>query len=273
MTTMDKGGLRCYLNEENKMVKVDIYEYTETERAILEQNANDIKEIFYGSYLCDVDFSMIAKMKNLEMLNIDDRYKVVDISFANGLKNLKGLATGKFTGTLNNKNLVALSYKWHKKSDISQSTNIEGLGITNCADMEVFLSQVKELKKLERMMIWKISSQSFPKTDTVTHVTWLEFFFCPRLMDIKELPSIFPKLKHLSCDHCKNIQDYSPLAKLTDLEELIIHESAPVADLSFLKEMKKLTLLKIFKTKITAKNVEILDGISAKLDLFSTGIN
>ena len=47
MKMIDKAGLRCYLNEDNKMVKVSINEYTEFERAILEQNANDIKDIFY----------------------------------------------------------------------------------------------------------------------------------------------------------------------------------------------------------------------------------
>lgn len=272
MKKITKEGLRCYFNEENKMVKVAIYEYAETEKDILEQNKNDIREIYYGSPLCSVDFSMIAKMKNLEDLHIDDRYKVFDITFANELKKLKSLGVGKFTGCLDNKNITAISYKWHKKSDISKSPNIEGLGVFNCADMELFMSQIKELKKLKRMMFWRISSPNFPKTESGTPVTWLEFMYCPKIIDLEEFPSNFPNLTHLTFDHCKNIQNYSPLAKLKDLEELRILESAPIADLSFLTEMKKLSLLKIGKTKITAKNVEILDGIPAKVDLLFTGI-
>ncbi|MCR5612978.1 hypothetical protein, partial [Treponema sp.] len=93
-----------------------------------------------------------------------------------------------------------------------------------------------------------------------------------RLLDLENFPSNFPNLTHLQFNHCKNIQDYSSLARLKDLEELIIIESAPITDLSFLKEMKKLSSLKIFKTKITAKNVEILDEISAKVELLFTGI-
>lgn len=272
MEKIKKEGLRCYLNEKNKMVKVDIYEYTEVEKDILEQNQNDIKEIYYGSPLCFVDFSMIAKMKNLEFLHIDDRYKVFDITFANELKKLKCLGAGKFTGCLDNKNIKTVSYKWHKKSDISKSENIEAVGVFNCADMELFMSQIKELKKLRRMGFWRISSPAFPKTESGTPVTWLEFMYCPKIIDLEELSSNFPNLTHLSFDHCKNIQDYSPLARLKELEELIILESAPIADLSFLTEMKKLSLLKTFKTKITAKNVEVLDEIPAKLDLFLTGI-
>ncbi|MCR5313406.1 MAG: hypothetical protein K6E54_07170 [Bacteroidaceae bacterium] len=59
---------------------------------------------------------------------------------------------------------------------------------------------------------------------------------------------------------------------MKNLEKLIILESAPIADLSFLKELKKLSLLKVGKTKITAKNVEILDEIPAKVDLLFTGL-
>ena len=272
MKMIDKAGLRCYLNEDNKMVKVSINEYTDVERTILEENSNDIKDIFYNSYLCPVDFSMIAKMNNLEQLNIYNKNKVLDISFVNELKNLQGLQVEKFTGSLNNKTLVSVAYKWHKKSDISQSSNIEGIGIFNCADIEAFMFQIKELKKLKKMMFWRISSTSFPKTDTGTPVTWLEFYYCPRLLDLENFPSNFPNLTHLQFNHCKNIQDYSSLERLKDLEELIIIESAPITDLSFLKEMKKLSSLKIFKTKITANNIKILDEIPTKVDLLFTGI-
>ena len=89
---------------------------------------------------------------------------------------------------------------------------------------------------------------------------------------MEELPSNFPNLTKLKFDHCKNIKNYSPLSKLNDLEELVILESAPITDLSFLKELPKLSLLRILKTKITASNVEILDEIPAKVDLLFTGI-
>ena len=273
MTLIDKDGLRCYISEDNKMVKVSIWEYADVEKSILEENANDIKEIFYGSPVCPIDFEMIVKMKNLERLNIYNKYKVVDISFANELKNLKGLDIGKFTGSLNNKNLMGLAYKWHKKSDISQCTNIEGLCITSCSDTELFMSQIKEMKKLKKMAFWRIISPSFPKAEIGLPVNHLEFVYGAKLKDLEELPSNFPNLTHLEFDHCKNIQDYSPLARLKNLEELIIHESAPFTDLSFLKEMKKLSSLRIFKTKIIAKNIQILDEIHANVDLLFTGID
>lgn len=272
MKMIDKAGLRCYLSEDNKIVKVSINEYTDIERTILEENSNDIKDIFYNSYLCPVDFSMIAKMNNLEQLNIYNKNKVLDISFVNELKNLQGLQIEKFTGSLHNKNLAGLVYKWHKKSDISQSSNIEGIVISNCSDIERFMSQAKELKKLRKMIFWGISSPSFPKTEIRLPINRLEFIRCPKLEDLEELPSSFPNLTHLKFDHCKNIKDYSPLSKLKDLEELVILESAPIVDLSFLREIKKLTLLKVGKTKITAKNMDILDEISAELDLLFTGI-
>ena len=272
MTIIDKAGLRCYLNGDNKMVKVSINEYTDVERTILEENSNDIKDIFYNSYLCPVDFSMIAKMNNLEQLNIYNKNKVLDISFVNELKNLQGLQVEKFTGSLNNEHLKGIAYKWHKKSDISQSSNIEGIVISSCSDIEPFMSQAKEIKKLQKIVFLGISTPSFPKTEMGLPVNCLEFIRCPKLEDLEELPSNFPNVIKLKFDHCKNIQDYSSLARLKNLEELLILESAPISDLSFLKEMKKLSSLRILKTKITAKNVEILDEIPAKVDLLFTGI-
>lgn len=59
---------------------------------------------------------------------------------------------------------------------------------------------------------------------------------------------------------------------MMNLEELFIADSAPIADLSFLKKMKKLSSLRILKTKITAENIEILDEIPANVDLFRVGI-
>lgn len=272
MKIVNKGGINCYLNKDNKIERVDIYEYTETEKNILEENANDIKDIFYDSYICPVDISMLSKMKNLESLNIYNKNKVIDISFANELKNLQGLQVEKFTGSLNNKNLKSIAYKWHEKSDISQSSNIEGIAVSNCSNIEHFISQVKELKKLQKMIFCGISSSSFPKTEIGLTINRLEFIRCPKLEDLEELPSNFPNVTKLKFDHCKNIQDYSHLAKLKTLEELVIIESAPITDLSFLKELPKLSLLRILKTKITASNVEILDEIPAKVDLLFTGI-
>lgn len=57
------------------------------------------------------------------------------------------------------------------------------------------------------------------------------------------------------------------MAKLKYLEELTVLESAPIVDLSFLAEMKKLSMLKIGKTKITAENKNLLKRIE-NVDLF-----
>ena len=67
-------------------------------------------------------------------------------------------------------------------------------------------------------------------------------------------------------------KSYAPLKKLKKLQELVILESAPIDDLTFIGELPDLSSIKIGKTKITAKNVDILDGIPAKVDLFLTGI-
>ena len=100
----------------------------------------------------------------------------------------------------------------------------------------------------------------------------LEFSYSPKLEDLSELSANFPQIKKFQFDHCKNIKDYTPLSKLENLQESVILESAPITYLSFLRDLKNLSLLKIGKTKILAGNLEILEGIPAKVNLFFTGV-
>lgn len=268
---IDKDGIRCYTDENNNIVETGIMNFTEEAKNILQKNHNKIKVIYYESPDCFVDYQLLTEIKNLEILRMDVRHKVFDVTFANDLKKLKGFSSGKFTGSLILPTLKRIGYTWHKKSDISQCKNIDFIWVANCSDMELFISQVAKLKKLYELKFSSLSSSTFPKSDEGTTVKELEFTYCPKLENIEELASNFPDVTKLKFDHCRNIQDYSPLNKLEKLQELYIFESAPITDLSFLENMKNLKLIKILKTKITAKNISFLDLIP-KADLLMTGI-
>ena len=268
--TIRKNGIIIYADKNNVVYEASINRFTDEIKSELQHY--ELQKLTVDSSDCIDDFSIIAKINSLTSLCIRTDYKTIEISFANEMKNLKYLGIGKFTGVLTNKNLVQIGYIWHKKSDISQCSNIESVSISNCADTKTFISQIAQLKKLCKLDFFRISISSFSKSDEGTTVEELEFSYCPKLEDLEELPSNFPNVTKLKFDHCKNIQDYSHLAKLKTLEELVILESAPITDLSFLKELPKLSLLRILKTKITASNVEILDEIPAKVDLLFTGI-
>ena len=268
--TIRKDGIIIYKDENNIVYEASISKFTDEIKSELQKY--ELQKFTVDSSDCVDDFSVIAKMNSLTDLCIKSDYKTFDISFVNNLKKLKNFGAGKFTGSLANENLAHLGYTWHKKSDISRCSNLESVSISSCSDINLFLFQISKLIKLQKLEFFRISASDFPKTDEGTSVNHLEFTYCPKLEHLEELPSNFPKLTKLKFDHCKNIKDYSPLAKLNDLEELVILESASITDLSFLKEIKNLSLLKVGKTKITAKNAEILDEIPAKVDLLFTGL-
>lgn len=62
-------------------------------------------------------------------------------------------------------------------------------------------------------------------------------------------------------------KSYAPLKKLKKLQELVILESAPIDDLTFIGELPDLSSIKIGKTKIAAENKSLLEKIE-NVDLF-----
>ncbi len=275
MTIIDKNGIRCYTDENNKVVQAGIMEFTEEAKNILSKN--ETKRIYVESPYCNVDFQLLEKMTNLEILKIHVDSKIFDISFVNKLKKLTGLGVGKFTGTLSHKGIKAMGYKWHKETDVSQCSNLDFLAVLNCSDMELFMRQIIQLKKLSAIRFFRMASSSFPPDKECTNVKELEFLYCSRIEDLSNIGTCFPNVTKVTFENCKNIQDYSPLAKLKDLEELVIAESAPIADLSFLTEMKKLKTLRIVQNKILSTDFSplesILKNISDDFAFYHTGVD
>lgn len=233
----------------------------------------ELKKLTVDSTDCVNDFSFITKFDKLTELEIRlDYKKKIDISFVNQLNKLKVLGCPKFNGNLKNTRLVDLAYKWSDKSNISECHNLENIRVDNCSDLNELLKQIDNLSKVKQLELWRLSEKVFNFIETNNNIESVKFAYCFKIEDLLNIDICFPNVTKVSFDHCKNIRNYAPLKNLKNLQELVILESAPIADLFFLTEMKKLSLLKIGKTKITAKNVEVLDEIPAKTDLLFTGI-
>lgn len=213
---IDKNGIRCYTDENNKIVRAGILEFTDEAKNILSKN--EIKRIYIESPDCNIDFQLLEKMSNLEVLEIHIDYKMFDISFVNKLKKLTSLGIGKFTGILSHKGIKNMGYKWHKKGDISQCSNLEYLAVVNCSDLELFMQQIVQLEKLSQLQFFRMASSSFSPDEECTNVKELEFSYCPRIEDLLNIGICFPNVTKISFDHCKNIRDYAPLKKLKNLQ-------------------------------------------------------
>ena len=153
---IDKNGIRCFLDSNGKIYKADIMEFTSDVKNTLEQN--QIKEIYYENPDCFVDRDLLIKMSELEYLQLDVRAKPIEATFANKIKKLKRFGAGKITGCLDSSTIERIGYTWHKKSDISKSTNINYIWVANCSDIELFMSQITKLKNLKQIIFFKISS-------------------------------------------------------------------------------------------------------------------
>lgn len=174
-----KNGLVIYTDKNNSVYEASVSKFTDEIKSELQQY--ELKKLTVDSSDCAIDFSVIAKMNSLTDLCIRTDYKTIEISFANELKNLNYLGMGKITGVLTNKNLIHIGYTWHKKSDISQCSNIESISISNCADTKTFVTQIFKLEKLYKIDFFRISSSSFSQVDETTNVEELEFSYCPKL--------------------------------------------------------------------------------------------
>lgn len=268
---IDKDGIRCYTDENENIFHVSIRKYSDDAKQILKENEQNIKRICIESTDCLFDFSLFPKFKNLKILEIHPDYKAYDIAFVNELTKLECLGAGKFTGVLCNDGIKKLGYKWHKKSDISKCTNIDYINVSNCSDLESFISQLSSSKKVRTLGFFRIASRSFPENVEPLPVVEVDFSYCPKLESMEGLHSSCPNVRKLVLDHCCNIKDYLPIGNLTNLEELKIFDSSPITDLSFLENMPNLKHLKIGKTKIAAENIEILENIQ-NVDLLKVGI-
>ena len=266
---IEKNGLKLYTDTTNKISEASITNFSDEIKAELQ--LYNLNKLTVDSTDCIDDFSVIVRLKTLSSLIIRFDYKTIDISFVNEMPNLKELGSPKFIGSITNKNITSIGYKWHKKSDISQCSNLQSIDIHNCSDLASFFKQIDNLQFLKRVSFFRLTASSIPLCRLNTNIEELTFSYCPKLQTLDNLGNTLPKVTKMTIENCKNVCNYEALSEFKDLQKLSIFDSSPISDISFLTNLKKLTHIRIGKTQITAKNKDFLNNIK-NVDLCMTGI-
>ena len=269
MMLIEKSGLRLYTDTTNKISEASITNFSNEIKAELQ--SYNLKKLTVDSTDCIDDFSVIASLRTLSSLIIRFDYKTIDISFVNEMPNLKELGSPKFIGSITNKNITSIGYKWSKKNDISQCSNLQSIDVHNCSDLASFFQQIGNLQFLKKLSFFKLSAPSISIGRLNTNIEELNLSYCSKLKTLDNIGKNLPKVTKMTIENCKHLCSYEALSEFKNLQNLNIFDSSPISDLLFLANLKNLTHIKIGKTQITAENKDLLNNIK-NVDLCMTGI-
>lgn len=218
----------------------------------------DISLRVYGHYGENCALTFIKKIPSLRKFSADCLMDASGIEIVTELNNLEELGVGiynleNFDFLENiNKNLkeLYLHKTKSKKPNISSISRFTELKYLYLEGQQKGIESVKELKKLEKVILRSISTKN------------LDY-----LADLKELWSVdlklggtqnfdalvtLPKLKHLELWQIRNLSDLSFVSKLNTLQNL------------FIQSLKQLDKLPDFKNSISLKRIylENLKGLT-----------
>lgn len=192
------------------------------------------------------DLSALCTLPNLLSLDIRENER-------EGSKALTGIDLSKLS-TLQQ---YSGSYKFLK--NLNQAQNIRSMRLTHFDgdDFEV-LAQLSNLDTLDL---------SFSKIQTLSgcaHLSKLQCLYLSRnrkLSDISDLKYLSHTLKALRIENCPNIDDFSVLESLPNLELLELSGNNTIPSLSFIRKIPQLKTL-VFSVTVLDGDLSVCDDLS-----------
>lgn len=198
-------------------------------------NLNDIKLLSKVAIveklsleITDIDIKGIENMRKLQYLYFrDDNHQKIDF------KNLP--------------NLKYLNIKLHEKIfNLKSCQKLEELYVSDF-DSRVFekdfFSILKDLKSLTFNNVKKLVDLKY--FELPSHLEELNLFHCVKLEDIDSVEELAGTMKFMEINSCKKIKSLGVLAKMKNLEKLIIYNSIPISSASMFDSLKKLVHLTV----------------------------
>lgn len=182
------------------------------------------------------NIEFLLQCPSLKYLEIIPAKTVPDNFDYSKIKTLKSVcASGE--GHLNLKNLFSVEHlelSYMKMSDLN--------------DMECN-------KSLKRLDILKTGIKSLQNIDEFKQLQCLSLSYERRLKDMSCLVDVSASLRNLSIENCPQIEDFSFLDSLSNLEYLRLHGNNKIPDVEFLKRMPKLKTF-MFSMEVEDGNLE-----------------
>lgn len=135
--------------------------------------------------------------------------------------------------------------------------------VARCKDYPSFWAEMKNHPCVKKMHLQFGTMPDCSAFCELANLEELRLLYLKKLSDISGIAALKKTLKHLwfETGAGKTIADWSPLAQLTELEELVISNNAVISDLHFLEPLKKLKNLRLVGVKITAEDLSPLKNI------------
>jgi Leucine-rich repeat (LRR) protein len=207
--------------------------------------ANKIKNIWISKYhgygLKNISFLEKIKTPIEGLIIIDGDIKIDGIEI---LKSLKMLSLNDETGfpldLSNFKMIDRCSLLWNKKiSHLSTCKKVKELNLKNVSDPDFLKESLQELKAIKELVLIKCKMSDLEFISDQSTLEDLQIYYSPILYDISAIERC-KKLQKLIIDHCKKIDAYDFIKKLSNLTFLTISDSAEIKTLNFLNGLKKL---------------------------------
>jgi hypothetical protein len=191
----------------------------------------------------DINLEGIESLSNLKMLNITDEKKYpIDFAIFSKLERCSLLWHKNYNNLNKCKGLKQLLLK---KIKIENKDALLFDGMTCVEDLTFIQCSMGNLEVI----------LNFPNLNT------FEIFYTPTLKDIGGLFDCHKSLKRLVIENRKNINDYSILGKLTNLEFLGINDCNDLESLNFVKSLPKLNHISFVGTNVIDGNIAPCLGI------------
>lgn len=190
---------------------------------------------------------------------VEDDLDLTPVNYLSEL-NYLGFSGNNYKGVLdfgNISKLTDLTFRWDKKAfkNLEACNKLEILKLNRCPYTD--LTSISNFNKLKQLTLNFTKIESLAGLETLNDLFNVHIYSAPKLKTINSLAHIAPHLKKLSFELCPNIQNFSVLDSMTELETFYIYRSAPLHSVSFIKNQHNLKYAYI-GTDVLDKNVEIL---------------
>lgn len=149
--------------------------------------------------------------------------------------------------------LVDLIVEWNRKAlNIDKIDTLRSLYIRGYKSKTKNLQTLFSSKHLQQLTMVGGNATSLDGIGQSEKLQCLYLYYGKYLKDISALEKVKKTLQLLCIEHCPNIQDYSVLEKMENLQTLIIYGNNKISDIQFIRKIKSL--------KRFWFSVNILDG-------------
>ncbi len=179
------------------------------------------------------DFEGLSFLENLKTLSMNHLNKKVKVDLAKltSLKELYGELPTRATGLSNLKNLKRMQiwdYKPHSKT----------------------FAELGQIENLEVLHLIQAKIESFEGIGQFRALQELNLYGLNKLTDITDIGLLRNTLRELIMENCKNIQDFSPIGEMKNLENLTLSSCLRMKSIAFAKELPKLNFFNFEKTDV-----------------------